>query len=99
MIKNIELTNMIEDVVKIEMITVGKRLKLFKELIPSLKGLLVMDRIACPNCMTLVNPLCELVPVNTRSMKFGTKRFTVLEPLCPVCGAFIEAEQFLHIEN
>jgi hypothetical protein len=49
--------------------------------------------------MTLVNPLCELVPVHTRSMKFGTKRFTVLEPLCPVCGAFIEAEQFLHIEN
>lgn len=99
MIKNIELSNITENVVKLEMIARSKRLKLIKELIPSLKGLLVIDRIACPNCMTLVNPLCELVPVHTRSMKFGTKRFTVLEPLCPVCGAFIEAEQFLHIEN
>jgi hypothetical protein len=41
MIKNIELSNITENVVKLEMIARSKRLKLIKELIPSLKGLLV----------------------------------------------------------
>jgi len=27
--------------------------------VPINKQTLVIDRIACPNCMTLVNPLCE----------------------------------------
>ena len=99
MIKNIELTNMTDEVVKLEMLDMGKRLFHVKKLIASLKDSLVLERIVCTNCLTLVNPLCECVPVNLRDMEFGTKSYTILEPQCPVCGTFIPSEQFLHIEN
>ena len=99
MIKNIELTTITDEVVKLEMLDMGKRLDYIKTLIPSLKGSLVLERVVCKNCLTLVNPLCEAVSVNVRNLEFGTKSYTVLEPQCPVCGTFIPSEQFLHAEN
>jgi len=99
MIKNIEPINLASEVVKLEMIDRGRRLDHIKELINSVKGLMVLERIVCNNCLTQVNPLCEVVPVNIRNMEFGTKSYTVLEPQCPVCSTFIPAEQFFHIES
>ena len=79
------------------MIDRGKRLDIMKQLIISLKGSLVLDRAVCTNCLTQVNPISEIVPVNVRIMEFGTESYTTLEPKCPVCGTFIQAEQFLHV--
>ena len=99
MIKNTELTSINEEIVKLEMIDMSIRLQHIKNLIASGKGSLVLERIVCSNCLTLVNPLCEFVPVNTRNMKCGTKSYIIMEPQCPVCGAFITAEQFVRIVN
>jgi hypothetical protein len=97
--KHIELTNITDEVVKLEMLDMGRRLDHIKTLMTSLKSSLVLERIVCSNCLTLINPLCEFVPVNIRNMDLGSKSYTVMEPQCPVCGAFIQGEQFLHIAN
>ena len=56
MTENIERTNINEDVVKLEMIDASIRLACIKELIPSIKGSLILERVVCSNCMTMVNP-------------------------------------------
>jgi hypothetical protein len=77
----------------------GKRHEYLKKLIATMKGSIILERIACNNCLTIVNPLCEAVPVNVRKMAVGAKTYVVLEPQCPVCGTFIACETFFHIEN
>ena len=67
--------------------------------IRSLKGPFVFDKIICDNCLTVVNPLSPKVLVNKRDISFGTVTYIVHEPQCPVCGNFIVAEQFFHVEN
>ena len=76
-----------------------KRLDYFKKLTVAMKGSMILERIVCNNCLTLVNPLCEAVPVNVRHMLLGTKKYAVLEPQCPVCYTLIPCELFFHVEN
>jgi hypothetical protein len=90
---------MICEVVKLEVLDKGKRLDHIKKLRSSVKGSIVVEPIVCSNCLTRVNPLCELVSVNVRTMEFGLRSYTVLEPECPLCGTFISSEEFLHLEN
>ena len=99
MIKNTELTNINEEIVKLEIIDISIRLQHIKNLIASGKGSLVLERVVCSNCMTVVNPLSKFVLVNVRKMEFGSKSYTVMEPQCPICSAFITSEQFVHIVN
>lgn len=87
------------EVVKLENLVRDKRLYHIKNLIASVKDAVVMEPIICNNCLTRVNPISEGVLVNTRNMAVGTKHYTLLEPACPVCGAFIQGEQFVHIAN
>ena len=99
MIQDNELTSINEEIVKLEMIDMNIRLHHIKNLIASGKGSLVLERVVCSNCMTVVNPLSAFVLVNVRKMEFGSKSYTVLEPQCPVCSVFIPAEQFVHVAN
>jgi hypothetical protein len=87
------------EAVKLELLDRRERLNFIKKLLINLKGLMVMDRIVCTNCLTLVNPLCDDVLVNVRGMTIGAKSFKILEPSCPVCGTFITSDTFIHIEN
>jgi hypothetical protein len=87
------------EVVKLELLDWGKRLNYIRKLQANLKGLMVMECIVCKNCLTLVNPLSETIPVNVREMTIGSRLVKILEPQCPVCGSFIDCETFFHIEN
>jgi hypothetical protein len=86
-------------VVKLELLDREKRLNYIRKLQANLKGLMIMECIVCNNCLTLVNPLSETVPVNVRELTIGSRLFKFLEPQCPVCGSFIDCETFFHIEN
>lgn len=88
--KNIE-----SETVRLEMPSTAERL----DSIRNLEGGVILERIVCDVCVTVVNPLNRNLPVNKRMIKFGQLTNTMLEPLCPVCGSFIPAEQFFHIEN
>ncbi len=84
---------------QLEMPDRRKRLEYLKKLMATMKDSIILERIACNNCLTIVNPLCEAVPVNIRNMALSTKSYTVLEPQCPVCGTFIPGQTFFHINN
>ena len=91
----IETKDINNDVVRLEMPATEKRVGAIKRL----KGPFVFDRIICDNCLTVVNPLSPEVWVNKRNISFGLTINIVYEPQCPVCGNFIVAEHFFHIEN
>lgn len=87
------------ETVKLELLDRRERLNFIKTLLVNLQGLMVMDRIVCTNCLTVVNPLCDDILVNVRGMTIGAKSFKILEPSCPVCSTFITSDTFLHIAN
>ena len=99
MIRPFETINIPYEEVKLQMLEMRQRLDYVRRLISTMKGSLVLERISCNECLTQVNPLCETVLVNIRTITFGKKSFEVLEPKCPVCGTFITSEQFLRPES
>jgi hypothetical protein len=90
-----ETTTINSEVVRLELLGSKKRI----ELIKNLKGPFIVEKISCANCLTLVNFLNPNVLVNVRSISFGLITNIVLEPQCPICGCFIQAEEFFHIVN
>ena len=84
------------EVVRLEILNAKERIDVIK----SLKGPFILERITCDICLTQVNPLSPQVLVNKRVISFGCDTTnTVLEPQCSVCGNFIAAEQFFHLIN
>ncbi len=90
--ESIEISN---EIIMLETLDLKTRV----ETIRNLEGPFVLAQITCENCLTRVNPLNPSILVNKRTVSFGSVTNVVLEPQCPVCGNFIRAEQFFHLEN